>query len=170
MIQPEAELPKPPEIARRLVLNRTKLIGLPLLLSVPVLAILGVFGTREGEASAVTEGLEVTLRYPERLRYKMSDHLELSLKNSTTTRLQRVTVHFDQAYVAAFSEVHFTPQAARVSERAYEVDLDDIGPGETRRIHTSLQANDYGRLRGTVTVSVGGATRSVLAMDTLTFP
>lgn len=170
MNTPEDELPKAPEIPRRLVFNRTKLIGLPLLFSVPILAMFGVFGIGEGEASAVAEGVEARLSYPERCRYKVSGGLELTLRNTGGKPLPRVTVHFELAYVSAFSEVHFTPEPARITDHAYEVELTDIGPGETRRIHAALQGNEYGRHRGTVSIAANGTALAQLFVDTLTFP
>jgi hypothetical protein len=170
MHKPEDELPKAPDMPRRLVFNRTKLVGLPLLLSVPVLAVFGIFGISEGEVSAAAEGIEAHLNFPERSRYKVSDQLELTLRNTAAEGLPRVTVRFDLAYVSAFSEVHFTPEPKRITEHAYEVELDNIGPGETRRIHVSLQGNEYGRHRGTVSIAVNGTTTNQLSVDTLTFP
>jgi hypothetical protein len=60
----------PPQIRRRLRFSPLQAIGILALLSIPALALAGVFGTDVSSASAESEGLRVDVTYPGRMRYK----------------------------------------------------------------------------------------------------
>lgn len=162
--------PPAPQIARRVVVARGQLAGVALLLGLPLLALFGVFGLTEEVAQARVDGLDVTVVYPARLRYKTTERLELTVVNSGDQAMPAVSLAIDHDYLAAFGEVRFTPAVAHVDARAYVFELGDIAAGATRRADVWLEADTHGRHRGSVAVLIGGHVRGQLALDTFALP
>lgn len=164
------EPPQPPQIRRSITLEKYQLIGVPLLVLLPALALWGVFGVTSASARASATGLEIEVTYPERFRYRMHRELEVTVRNTGGKPLPVVVVSFDRPYISAFSQVQFTPAARSITAEGFEVELDDIPPGGERRVSASLQADDYGRHDGWVTVEAQGGGRSRLPITTIVFP
>lgn len=157
--------PAPPTTHPRIRIRTQQLVGLILLAAIPVLAVLGVFGEKTGEARAETSELELRVRYPARLRYKTLHPLEVHVRNLSDRPLDRVTVRFADAYISQFSNVQFMPSV----NKAFEVELRDVQPGEERLVSAELQAERYGRHSGTVTATTG-PTSVTAPLQTFTFP
>ncbi|HTD83533.1 MAG TPA: hypothetical protein VK648_07045, partial [Gemmatimonadaceae bacterium] len=115
----ESELPQPPSIQPRLRLGRKQWIGFPIMLTVPILALLGLFGERTALARARSATLDVAVSYPERFRYRQVQPLHLTVRNLSTQPLDTITVSFDTAYISRFSSVRFDPP----TKRAYAIEL-----------------------------------------------
>lgn len=164
------QLPQPPQITRGLSFEKYQLIGVPLLVLLPALALWGVFGVSWATTKAAAEGLDAEVTYPERIRYRMHRELEVTVRNTGGKPLPVVVVSFDRSYISAFSQVQFTPSARNITDEGYEVQLNDIPPGGERRVSASLQADDYGRHGGWVTVEARGGGRSRLPVTTIVFP
>jgi tRNA threonylcarbamoyladenosine modification (KEOPS) complex Pcc1 subunit len=81
-----------------------------------------------------------------------------------------VTVGFELGYVSAFSEVQFTPRAERVTDKAYEVILPAVRPGESRRVTVSLRADRYGLHRGVVSAAARDGAAARAEVSTWIFP
>ena len=162
--------PQPPEIKRTLQFHLTQLIGVPLLAVLPVLALLGVFGTTRGEASAQSAALELHVEYPTRSRYKVINAIEVSVRNLTEQPLSTVTVSFDETYISKFSNVQFTPSVKTVTDEVYRVELSDLQPGETQLVSVEVQAEEYGAHRGTIKVAAGEAEAAQVDLATIVFP
>ena len=138
-----------PQVERHLKLYRHQWIGVPLIVLLPALAVVGVLDNRSTEVQAHGRGVEVTVRYPTRLRYRQSDRLEVEVKNTSAAPLDTVRVAFTPEYLDAFSDVTITPSP----KKAYEVELTDVGAGETRLVDADLHADRSGRHRGTISVT-----------------
>jgi hypothetical protein len=136
------------------------LIGL-----IPLLALLGVFSGVQVETAAASPSLELNARYPARLRYKTTDRIEVRVRNRSDRPLNRVVVKFDEDYISRFSNLVFTPAA----QRAYEVELVDLRPGETRLLAVEIQAEQYWRHSGALTASAGDDAATV-NLGTTVFP
>jgi hypothetical protein len=162
--------PEPPEIKRRLQLNATQLIGIPLLALMPLLALLGVFGLAQGEARSEQGSLALRVSYPERTRYSMTQPLVIEVRNIGTVSLDTVVVRLDTDYLSAFSQVELTPTPTRVTAEVYEVTLSDIQPGETRIVSTDVQAHAYWRQRGSISATPGGGEATGVMVSTFVFP
>lgn len=161
--------PEPPQVARRFTPATSQLIGVGAVLAIVLLALFEVFGVVHAEASAEQAPLRIQTRYPERLRYKTTDILDVQITNTGTAVLEAVAVRFARSYLDAFANVTLTPTVGNVTDEAYEVLLADVQPGETRRVTAEIQGEDYWRHTGFVEVSVPDATaRTELA--TLVFP
>ena len=147
--------PQPPEFERRLQFHPLQLVGVPLLALLPILAAFGTFGTLRGEAGAETAVLELHVSYPTRFRYKTVEPLEVEVRNLSSEALPTVVVRLETDYLSAFSDVQITPSPSLVTEEVYEVALSEVQPGETRLVSLELQAQNYWRHRGTISVTAG---------------
>lgn len=157
--------PQPPAIRSRLIFTRKQIVGIPLILAVPILAVLGVFGERHEVMHTSSASLDMTLSYPERFHYRQVLSLRADIRNVSAHPLDTVKVSFDTAYIGHFSSVRFDPPA----REAYVVDLLGVKPGESRRVAVELWGQDYGRHRGRV-VARAGSDSIVTRFSTLVFP
>ncbi|HEY3477015.1 MAG TPA: hypothetical protein VGK56_20520 [Anaerolineales bacterium] len=137
---------------------------------IPVLALLGMFGESYHEITTSNPDLEVQVRYPTRFRYKMIDAVTVSLTNISAQPFATAHIGFDREYVEGFSAVIFTPSVKHITDTVYLVELNDLQPGETRIISVSIQAEEYGRHKGTITVTPENWEALQVSIDTFTFP
>lgn len=155
-----------PEIDRRIGIPVWRVAGMLVVLTVPVLAIGGVFGESWDRATADGPNVSVRVEFPTRFRYKMLNSITAHITNRSARPIDTISVRLDSSYALRFSTVVFTPAA----ERAYEVPLTDVAPGETRLLVAELQGERYGRHTGRLRVaSTSGDTISV-PVHTLIFP
>jgi hypothetical protein len=162
---PSVEPPELPEIERRLRFGALQLAGLALIVLIPVLAAFEVFG--QGTARAAGRGavLSISAEYPARIRHGTPEEITVLATNRGPSRLDTVTVRFDSSYVSRFTDPQFVP----ATSDAYEVDLVDVAPGETRVIRLGMRANEYGRHRGAIAV-LHGADTARAKVSTIVFP
>jgi hypothetical protein len=162
---PPSEPDDLPEIDRRLRFGGWQMAGLGLIMLIPVLAAFEVFG--EGSATVVHSGsaLAISAEYPARIRHGTPEEVTVLATNRSPSPLDTVTVRFDSSYVARFTDPQFVPS---ISD-AYEVELADVGPGETRAIRLGIRANEYGRHRGSIAAFHGADTARV-TISTIVFP
>ena len=135
------------------------------MLTVPILALLGLFGERTAIARARTASLDVAVSYPERFRYRQVQPLHLTVRNLSTQPLDTITVSFDTAYISRFSSVRFDPP----TKRAYVIELTDVKPMESRFIAVEFWGQDYGVHRGAI-VARAGTDSVVVRIRTFVFP
>lgn len=162
--------PEPPETSRKIQFHLVQLIGIPLILIIPVLALFGVFGESEEKVGAANSEFEMQVEYPSRFRYKQINPLEVSLRNISSNKIPVLTVAFDRSYISEFSETQFTPDVKDVTGTNYKVELRDIEPGETRRVSVSLQGEHYGLHKGAVTALAENGSKAEVKVSTFIFP
>lgn len=164
--QPEsAQPPQPPAHDRGIQLNRTQLIGVPLLALIPLLAILGTFGEHWDTRVADGGTLRTVIEFPDRFRAKLSKPITVFVENRSQQPLDTVEVAFDAEYIERFTAVSFLPDV----EESYVVRLLDVRPGETRRVHLELDGDQVGGHHGRVVVR-SGTDSSVVGIHTIVFP
>jgi hypothetical protein len=157
--------PDAPEMPRRISLHRNQWVLIALMLCLPVLALLGVFGgraTRRGEAGP----LAVNVRYPTALRYNVFDNIELHVQNRGAAVLDTVSVAIDSAYATRFSMITSIPPF----EEAFRVTLPQLRAGESRPVRVELRAERYWRHRGIIAITAGGADTLRIRLSTIVFP
>lgn len=159
--------PQPPRMARRFAVYRHQLIGIPLLLLLPVLAVSGVFGVSSESRSVRGDAVSVVVEHPSRLRYKMFDTLRIEVRN-TSGRARTVTVAVDRSYLDRFSGVTFVPAVEAITDAAYVLRL-EIPADEVRVATATLRAEDFGRPSGAVRVR-SGASEWTVPVTTVSFP
>ncbi len=158
--------PDPPKIDRRLRLHPWQWIGVPVLILIPVLALLGVFGDTWETAIVRTADVAVEVQYPERNRYRMSTPLWIDVRNVTAGTMDTVTLAIDTTYLSRFAMVAAIP----AFEYPYVIRITDLAPGEARRVHVELQGEQYGRHSGELWVTSGGADTARIQLETFVFP
>ena len=144
-------LPSAPDIDRRIRFHTGQLIGLALIVSLPVLALAGVFGISTQQATAFDEALGVTVEYPARHRYKVRQPLDITITNVSEADLARVEIGLTTNYIDAFSDVAFTPAPDHIDARDHVFVIAGLDAGETRSITAEMQAQVYGPTTGHVT-------------------
>jgi hypothetical protein len=164
--QQDSSPPAPPGIGRQIRLTPWQRFAVPVLLGIPILALLGVFGESWDTASQATSNLELRLEYPTRYRYKMLNSLNLDVSNTSAGPIDTITVALDTAYASRFSTVVGIP----TFEFPYTLELTDLPPGETRRVTIELQGERYGRHSGDLLVTSTAADTARLPVSTFIFP
>lgn len=162
--------PQPPEIKQRINLSRQQLIGLPLLILIPVLALFGVFGMTQGRGVQEGEALELSVDYTTRTRLRADYTLIIEVRNRLERPLDGVTVEIDRDYLEGFSEVEFTPSATTVTDDTYRIDLGTIPAAATRIVDGDLVPTSYWSHHGSVTVSASETEAVEFAIATFVFP
>lgn len=157
--------PEPPKMKRRLRVWRAQKFGMPILLLFPLLGLSGLADPTPVTRTVEAGGLAVRLDYPPRTRFGADAKLDIRVKNLSPSRLNAVTVTFETAYLEHFESV-FKPEV----DRAYEVDLVDIAPGEERLVSVDLKAQTIGDVAGGVTVGAKGGEPARFAFSTFILP
>jgi hypothetical protein len=158
--------PRAPQIERRFRLGRLQWIGIPLLMLIPFLALVGVFEESRDTVVVSSPEIEMGVRYAERQRYTMLNEVLVVVRNTSRQSIDTLTVGFDPDYLKGFSGLTFTPSAGK----AFEVDLLEVRPGKTRRVWAEMQARRYGWHRGQVFATAGGADSASAVLSTFIFP
>jgi hypothetical protein len=149
--------PQPPEIRRRVKFYRSQMIGLPLIWLLPILALFKLFDTTFQTVSAESNGLVLSVRYPDKLRYRTFEPLEIGLENRTGSMQKKVQVHLSEDYVRAFRDPAFRPDVTDIDEGSYVVELTDVRSGERRTVTVDLEADFAGSHDAEVEVAAGSA-------------
>jgi hypothetical protein len=165
----ETELPKPPPFSRKLQFQQVQLIGVPLLLILPILGLLGFFGESFTTVRAENVQLSLQIEYATRYRYKMNNDMIVTTGN-LTGRSATVTAEFDRSYVDKFSTVTFTPSPERITDRAYVVELTEVEAGGRRVIKVELQGEEYWHHTGIVSATLAGGEPVQLEVGTTIYP
>jgi hypothetical protein len=162
--------PEPPPFDRRLTFGRRQAAGIALLLLLPLMAVLGLLDGTQATATATSAGLAARIDYPARSRYRDEAELRVTVHNASAAVLPDVTVGWPRDYVDAFQQLSLIPAADVAGERAFQVLLGDLAPGDTRVVQLSGVADTYGWHRGRVTVATGAGSTVALDVRTLVIP
>lgn len=162
---PPMDAPRAPIGAPRWVLTRKQWVGLPVLALITVLAMVGTFGERTATVTAATRSLGVTVSYPERIRYRQTERLQVAVTNRGSATLDSVVVSLDTAYLSRFTDVRIEPEPVV----AYDVRLAHLVPGETRLVVAEVTGDRYWRHPATVGVAMGDE-RAAVRFSSLVFP
>lgn len=142
------ELFQIPEFQPKIKLWRYQWIGIPLLLLIPILALLNVFGVQHENISYTGNGVEINGKYPVKMRYGQEEFLRLEIKNGSKQDLKGTRVIVDKSYVERFDGAEFSPD---VTEN-YSVNLGTLKRGETKIFSLKLKAGKGGTYDGGLTV------------------
>jgi hypothetical protein len=156
---------EPPRISQRISLTRKQWIGLPLIVGVPLLALLGVFGEHRRELRSASASISLVVRYPDRFRYRQLQSLDIVVRNSSTQTIDTLLVSLDTSYISRFSSVRIVP----APRSAFVIALAHVAPAESRLIAAELWGEQYGRHRGRIVAS-NGTDSVAVEVRTLVFP
>lgn len=164
------EPPQLPDFKRSFRLYPYQWIGLPLLVLLPVLAVFGAFGGTTETVTNEGSGVTMEVEYPPRTRYEVLAKVDVSVTNTSDSPMQTLTVSFERDYVDAFSDTVFLPTITRVTDTTFEIDLDDVQPGETRSIDVEMNGAKAGMFTGSIHASAGDAASAQVLVSTMIFP
>jgi hypothetical protein len=162
--------PQPPEFRREFRLHPYQYIMLPLIFVIPLLALLGIFGEMGAVIETTNHDISLHVDYTSRIRFSLAAPLTLSVTNQTSAVIDTLIVSFDQAYLAGFSRVNFTPDVMTITGEDVRIDLGTLQPGETRTVVVDLQAEKVGRYTGEIRIEGEGIDPLSIHLETVTFP
>jgi hypothetical protein len=157
--------PQPPDTARRISLYRYQWVGMPLLALLPALAAAGLLGESSSTQHARSQSLDVTIDYPSRLRYNLTQRIAVRVENRGTLAIDTVHLVFDVPYMDAFANVNAVPSFTE----AYEIPIVAVAPGEIRVAHIDVTGQKYWRQSGSLQVNAG-SDRMRIPLSTVIFP
>lgn len=149
--------PKPPEIRRRFEPTTEQLIGVGLLLLCILPGIFGVFGTATNRVITREAPLQLEVSYPQRTLYGRTETIEVNVTNTGTENLDFVVVRFSRGFLDSLSPT-FKPGVDNILSEAYEVELNDVRPNQTRAVLVEVHADAYWRHEGFVEAAASGTT------------
>jgi hypothetical protein len=158
------EPPGAPEVRRRVRLYPGQWIGIPILILIPLLAALGVFGERRETVEVTGAAIRLEVDYPTRLRNGQRSDIEVRVWNLSTEPLN-AAVLFDPAYFERFTRVSFTPGQSAPNE----VDLTGLEAGRAAVLRVELEGDKPWRSSGRVGIRHAGDTTH-LPIRTFTLP
>lgn len=166
----EPQPPQPPEIKRQFHLYPVQMIGLGLLLLFVVAALLNLLGDVVGEAQAAGDPLEIQVEYPQRVRYGRPTVLQITVTNSGEQPLDVVTVRLSWDYLDHFQDITFTPSDVTITPDAYEIQLTDLGAGESQMVTIEMKAAEGGSYSANVQALIEDVAATEVRLQTLIFP
>jgi hypothetical protein len=155
---------------RKWQFNLLQAIGMPLLMLLPILALLGGFDERFTAANASGATVEMQVDYPVHLRYRTSQSIGVRLHNISEQPIPAITVRFGRTFMDQFSHIVFMPNVDTITEETYEVEIRDVPPGATRYVTVEIQGERYGRHRGVITAEPESGEEVQVQVETLIFP
>jgi hypothetical protein len=164
------EPPKPPEMKAEFKLYPYQMIGLPLLFLIPILALLGVFESSSGHVIGTGDGLQLSVEYMTRTMYHKNEEIHIEVANMSDAPLAQLSVRIDKSYLDGFGPSSFSPPVSRVTGEAYEIDMADVGPGESRAVVIQVQGDQYGSNRGAVSALAADGRQVSIQLETYVFP
>ncbi len=167
--QQSPQPPQPPPFERRTQIPAIQMVGIPLLLLLPVLALVGVFGHATDSATTSNDVLALEVTYPTRTRHNLAAELVVEVGNLSAEPIT-VTLDLDRSYLDRFAEHVFLPEAQEVRPDVYRVEVSDIPPGEARIVRVGLRAEQYWRLAGQATASLDGSSPVSVPLRTWVYP
>lgn len=162
--------PQPPAIDRRLQFARLQLVGMPLMMLVPLLAVFGLLGEARERTERAGDGVRVRVDYPGRARFEADTRLRLSVENVGSAALSDTRVEFERGLMDALSGIGFSPPVERIDRQAYVVGLGELAPGAERVVFLDFRPSERGRLGGRVTLRAAGAPLVEVPIEVLVFP
>lgn len=141
--------PQAPELTNGSRVHGRQLLGLAALLAIPLLALLGVFGTAQERATARNATLELTVSWPSRTRLEMIHSMDVTVRNLSSQRIDTLRVELPHSYMSGFSARDVVPSPVE----PWIVEITDVPPGEQRLVTVGIDASSHGRFAGDVTAT-----------------
>lgn len=155
---------------RKWQFHRLQMIGVPLLLSIPVVALTGQLGGARERREVHEDGVVVALEYSTRDHFEDWSRLELTVRNASPTELPEVRAEFTRGLVDAFARPQFQPPLVRIDDLSYVVALGPIAAGAARTVVLDYQPAAFGRLSGAVHVRAGDRELAQLPVALVVLP
>jgi hypothetical protein len=153
--------PQPKEQKRSLRFYSYQVIGIPLLFLVPILAVFGVFGETTTMLNSSNGGIELEVKYTNRVLFQGLDGTEIAVRNTSEEVLEMVIISIDKAFLDAYSDVDISPDVSVITEEAYLVELSQLQPGQTQFVTIDSRGRLIGNHQGTIRATANDLSTSV---------
>jgi hypothetical protein len=164
------EPPQAPDIPRQWKFHSYQYIAIPLLILIPVLALLGILGETSTTVEVANEGLVLRVHYPDRAHYEAYNHIEVTVRNDSSGVLSGAAVEFDRELLTHFSQLSVNPSLSEITETAYRVELGDIEAGGERVVTLDYQPDMNGAHDSWVRLTVDGIAPVQAGISMFVFP
>lgn len=158
-----------PEFTRRVVWERTSVAGLLVLVSVPVLAMLGVLGDGKAAHEADAGELHVRMEAPVCARFGNPVALRLAATGGAAPG-RRLTVTVSNDYLASFGDARAPIAPSRVTTATAVFERELAADGSGALIVMELSPQRYGWARGRVRASLDEGGGVEFPLKTFIFP
>jgi hypothetical protein len=158
--------PPPPELDRHIRFHRAQWVALPLLLAIPLLALLDFFGPAPRTVRAAMPQVLLEVEYPARTRAGRMDGIHIAISNTGATPIDTFTLAVDSAYLRAYREVAFVPPA----DASFRVPLSRLEPGDVHVVSISARPRGLGRRQGEVVLATPDSPPVRVLLSTFIFP
>lgn len=158
--------PQPPNIARKVQIFPHQMIGVSLMVFFLLLSLFGVFGESTEKAADSSSRIALEVTYPSRSRYGLPVEIQVAVQNTSTQPIETLTLLLSRDYFDAFDDLHFFPSADRITDDAYEVDLENLQPEETRILTIGAKGGRYWQHKGDIRIEG----ESKVSLSTFIFP
>src|SRR5690606_5186558 len=162
----KTELFKTPEIPPRIKAWKYQLIGMPLLVSIPILALLGFLGGTTKKIELNERDLNISLSYPELLRNGQTEYVRLKISNTSTEPLKNLKILLSHDFLQHFDEIESLPEF----DKNLEVSLNEIPENGFRWVLFKLKANKIGGHSAKVEFKLPGQDAIETAFKTFVLP
>jgi hypothetical protein len=157
--------PEAPDVRRRLHIPPTQWVALALLLLLIGLAATRVLQRRDTSARTSQDGLDVTVTWPERARYREDVQIMVRIENTSGAAFDTVRVTFPHELIGNTADLQFLPEASG----AHEVTITDLAAGETHETEAEFRPSYYGRRAGDLIIDAA-ARRVTIRLSTFILP
>ncbi|WAS95100.1 hypothetical protein [Nannocystis punicea] len=147
--------PSPPEIERRLQFHREQLLLLPLMLVVPIMALLGLLGGPRVREEIELRGVRLGVEFAPRDHLEDWGRMHVTVDNRSPAPLPGARAEFARALLDPLWQPSFQPPLARIDGDWYVVALGDIPPGQARVVTLDYRSTEPGELTGAIRVRAG---------------
>lgn len=168
--QQPPEVPKPPEIKRRVRFHPTQLIGMPIIMLLPVLGLFGVFDTAQATATAEQSGINVQVDYPSKFRHKIGEPMRIQVENNSGASVPKLVVKMSRSYFDAFENVQFVPEPQEIDATSITFEFPDVKAGDTRQVEVEMEASDAGTHKATVEAGPENGSTAQVEVETFVLP
>lgn len=166
----DQEPPEAPDIPRQWKFYDYQYIAIPLLLLIPVLALLGVLGETSATVEAAGEGLLLRVQYPDRAHYEAYNHIEVTVRNESAEAVSGLFVEFDRGLLDHFSQLSVNPSLTEITDTAYRVELGDLEAGAERVVTLDYQPDLNGAHDSWVRLTADGIAQVQADISMFVFP
>lgn len=142
--------PAAPRFQPRLLIDKAEAVGIPLLFSLPLLAMVGTFDQQEASQTDQAAGIQLNVSYPARTRLQLSGMLAIDIRNTGRQPREDLTLRIEQRYLRHFDQLRFLPADLQLDGQYYRAHLPPLAPGQTRRILLEVRPQRPGLHRGLI--------------------
>lgn len=161
--------PSPPEMTFRFRFYPFQLVMIPLLILIPLLALMGVFGDRVENREVQGEGVSISAHFPSMTRFDQRETLRITI-HSGAASIPAATLRISRTYLDYFAGLSFMPTNVSIDSASYVIDLGDIPANTTHVMTLEYRAARMGMFIGSVMLETENAPLLDFELSTFVFP